>query len=61
MHILTVVSTIFLPITFLASLYGMNFARMPFLQNTYGYQYTLLIMLLSVVAMIIYMKKKDWL
>ena len=59
-HILTIVSTIFLPITFLSSLYGMNFVNMPELKNPYAYPITLLVMVLIVVGMIVYMKKKKW-
>ncbi len=59
-HILTIVSTIFLPITFLSSLYGMNFVDMPELDYPYGYPITLLVMILIVVGMIVYMKKKKW-
>ncbi len=60
MHILTIVSTIFLPITFLSSLYGMNFENMPELKNPNAYPITLLVMVLIVVGMIGYMKKKKW-
>lgn len=60
MHILTIVSTIFLPITFLASLYGMNFQRMNFLNDPLGYDKTLGMMVLIVIGMVIYMKWKKW-
>lgn len=60
MHILTIVSTIFLPITFLASLYGMNFQNMSFLKDPSGYDKTLGLMVFIVVIMVIYMKLKKW-
>jgi len=37
MKVLTMISTIFIPLSFLASLYGMNFRHMPELESPYGY------------------------
>ena len=59
-HILTVVSFIFLPITFISSLYGMNFAYMPELKWRYSYFVVLVVMVMIVVGLIIYMKRKKW-
>lgn len=58
--VLTVISTIFIPITFIASLYGMNFSSMPELHWRYGYQTALLTMILIVVIMLIYFRRKKW-
>lgn len=60
MKTLTVISTIFIPITFIASLYGMNFINMPELKWQYGYITTLGVMFTIVIGMIIYFKKMKW-
>lgn len=60
MKILTAVSVIFMPLTFIVGVYGMNFDVMPELRWQYGYFMILLVMLLSVVGMVIYFKKKKW-
>lgn len=57
---LTVVSTIFIPLTFLAGIWGMNFKMMPELEWQYGYAVAWSIMLLTAVATWLYMRKKDW-
>ncbi|HFS67411.1 MAG TPA: hypothetical protein ENK67_04290 [Flavobacteriia bacterium] len=58
---LTVISTIFIPITFISGLYGMNFENMPELHWKHGYFITLAIMFLIVLIMIFYFKRKKWL
>ena len=60
MKVLTVVSTIFIPITFISSVYGMNFVDMPELHWRYGYPATLGVMLVLAVAMFAYFKHKHW-
>lgn len=60
MKTLTVISTIFIPITFIASLYGMNFINMPELKSPYGYTVTLCVMGAIVIGMILYFKKQKW-
>ncbi len=59
MPFLTVVSTIFIPLTFLAGIYGMNFANMPELQTQYGYFVTWGVMALITIGMIRYFKRKE--
>lgn len=61
MKVLTVVGTIFIPLTFIAGLYGMNFRYMPELDQWWGYPLTLLIMLATAAYMIHYFRKKRWL
>ncbi len=61
MKVLAVISTIFMPLSFLAGVYGMNFAYMPELGWKYGYFILLGIMLALVIIMIIIFKKKKWL
>lgn len=58
--LLTIISTIFIPLTFLAGLYGMNFRFMPELQSPWGYPAVLVLMLLVVVVMMAYFRKKEW-
>lgn len=60
MKILTIVAIIFLPITFLAGVYGMNFEYMPELLYKPGYFIVLTVMILIVVGLIILFKKIKW-
>lgn len=60
MKVLTVISTIFIPLTFIAGVYGMNFKFMPELEWEWGYPILWLIMTLIVVSMITFFKKKKW-
>jgi magnesium transporter len=57
---LTIISTIFIPITFVAGVYGMNFHNMPELTWPYGYWMAWGVMLLMAGGMIIYFKRKKW-
>ncbi len=59
-QLLTIVSTIFIPLTFLAGIYGMNFQHMPELEWQYGYFFLLGLMLLIVLMMIWYFRRKGW-
>ena len=61
MRVLTVIATIFIPLTFIAGIYGMNFINMPELQLRWGYFGALIIMLLVSILMIFYFKRKKWL
>lgn len=60
MKVLTVISTIFIPLSFIAGLYGMNFVNMPELQWHNGYYFALSIMVLVVGGMLFYFKKQKW-
>ncbi|MCW0483050.1 magnesium/cobalt transporter CorA [Gaoshiqia sediminis] len=60
MKTLTIVATVFIPLTFIAGVYGMNFAHMPELQWKYGYAAVWLIMLLILAGMILYLRRKKW-
>jgi len=61
MKVLTIIATIFIPLTFIAGVYGMNFRYMPELEWRYGYPMILLVMLIIGLGMMIYTKKKGWL
>ncbi|NRD79279.1 magnesium/cobalt transporter CorA [Bacillus sp. BRMEA1] len=60
MKILTVITTIFMPITFIVGLYGMNFRYMPELTWKYGYFVTLFVMFVITVGMSWWFKRKGW-
>ncbi|MFK7953318.1 MAG: magnesium/cobalt transporter CorA [Ekhidna sp.] len=61
MKTLTVVSAVFIPLTFIAGVYGMNFDFMPELHYDWGYAYVWGMMTVTTLGMILYMKKKKWL
>lgn len=67
MKVLTVISTIFLPITFIAGVYGMNFdheagpMNMPELKWRYGYPFSLALMAVSVFGLLVFYRRKGWL
>jgi len=58
--VLTIIATVFMPITFIASLYGMNFRFMPEIVWEWGYPATLILMLLTTVGMIWFFKRRKW-
>ncbi|MFH1868640.1 MAG: CorA family divalent cation transporter, partial [Candidatus Omnitrophota bacterium] len=66
MKVLTIIATIFIPITFIAGVYGMNFNpevsifNMPELNSKYGYISVWVIMALVALTMIVYFKRKRW-
>lgn len=61
MKVLTIVATIFIPLTFLAGIYGMNFEYMPELRAVWGYPALLLAMALAAGGMLLYFRRKGWL
>lgn len=61
MKVLTVISTIFIPLTFIVGVYGMNFENMPELQWHYGYYFLWGIILLIVAILVIIFRKNKWL
>jgi magnesium transporter len=60
MKVLTIIATIFIPLTFIAGVYGMNFVNMPELQWHWGYFGVWGVMIAVAVGMIIYFKRKNW-
>ncbi len=60
MKVLTIISTIFIPLTFIAGVYGMNFRIMPELEYEYGYYIVMAFMGVVGIAMFIYFKVKKW-
>jgi magnesium transporter len=61
MKVLTIVATVFMPLTFLAGVYGMNFKYMPELEWHWGYFSIWSIMLVIAISMLIYFRRKKWL
>jgi magnesium transporter len=61
MKVLTIIATIFMPITFIAGIYGMNFKYMPELEWRWGYPAVWLVVVFIGISMLIYFKKKRWL
>ena len=72
MKVLTIISSIFIPLTFIAGIYGMNFAKqdpitgklmpdnMPELYQAHGYLYTMIIMLIIALVQMVYFWRKGW-
>ena len=61
MKVLTIIATIFIPLTFIAGIYGMNFTHMPELQSKNGYFILLGGMFILFIFMLFYFRKKKWL
>ncbi|MDX9880899.1 MAG: magnesium/cobalt transporter CorA [Prolixibacteraceae bacterium] len=60
-QLLTIFSVIFMPLTFLAGIYGMNFDHMPELHTRYGYFILMGVMFLIFIGMLVFFKRKKWL
>ena len=60
MKMLTIIATIFMPLTFITSLYGMNFKNMPELQWHYGYYGVVGVIVVIAAAMLLYFRRRQW-
>jgi magnesium transporter len=60
MRVLTIISTIFIPLTFVAGIYGMNFDYFPEIHWRYGYPMAILLMIASTIGMIIFFYRQGW-
>ncbi len=60
MQRLTIVATIFLPLTFIAGVYGMNFKYMPEIHWRYGYLMAWVVMLMVGGGFLVYFRRKGW-
>ncbi|MFA4825331.1 MAG: magnesium/cobalt transporter CorA [Methanoregula sp.] len=60
MKVLTLIATIFIPLTFVVGLYGMNFKNMPEIEWEFGYYSVLIVMAIMVLGMLTYFRKKKW-
>jgi magnesium transporter len=61
MKILTIVSSVFIPLTFIVGVYGMNFENMPELKYKYGYYTVVGVMFAIAISLIFYFKRNGWL
>jgi magnesium transporter len=61
MKVLTIIATIFIPLTFVAGIYGMNFRYMPELEWAWGYYMVWAVMAVIGVSMFAYFRRKRWL
>ena len=61
MKMLTIISTIFIPLTFIAGIYGMNFKFMPELEWRYGYYFVLAVMVCIAAMLVAYFRRQRWL
>jgi len=61
MKVLTIIATIFLPLTLVAGIYGMNFRIMPELEWDWGYPFALIVMLSVGIVMLLYFRRRKWL
>jgi magnesium transporter len=61
MKILTIISTTFIPLTFIAGVYGMNFQHMPELGWKWSYPLVWLVMIVVAILMLRFFRKKEWL
>ncbi len=61
MKVLTIIATIFIPLTFIAGIYGMNFQHMPELHRSWAYPAVLLVMLCVGLVMLAWFRRKRWL
>ncbi|MCA1829758.1 MAG: magnesium/cobalt transporter CorA [Myxococcales bacterium] len=59
--VLTMIATVFLPVSFIAAVYGMNFEHMPELHTHYGYPLAWIAMLLIAAVLVVWFKKRGWL
>jgi magnesium transporter len=60
MKVLTIIATIFIPLTFIAGIYGMNFRYMPELEQAWSYPAILILMLIMAIVMLVYFRRKKW-
>jgi magnesium transporter len=60
MKVLTIMASIFIPLTFIAGVYGMNFENMPELHWEHGYSYVWIVMFLVAAALVLFFKRKRW-
>ncbi len=61
MKVLTIFASLFIPLTFIAGIYGMNFTYMPELDMRYGYLFFWIIIIILIVSLLLFFKKKKWL
>jgi len=61
MKVLTIITTIFVPVTFIVGVYGMNFEDMPELHSKWGYPITMAVIVITIISLLIYFRRRKWL
>ena len=61
MKLMAMIATLFIPLTLIASIYGMNFKHMPELEFKWGYPIVLAVMGLCALGMVLFFRRKKWL
>jgi len=61
MKVLTIIGTIFIPLTFLAGVYGMNFRHLPELEWPYGYALFWVVSAVTAAGMVVWLRRRGWL
>ncbi|HUV93317.1 MAG TPA: CorA family divalent cation transporter, partial [Anaerolineae bacterium] len=61
MKVLTIIATLFIPLTFITGVYGMNFKHMPELEWRWGYLLVWVVMFVVAALMLLYFRRKKWL
>ncbi|SDS32263.1 magnesium transporter [Halopseudomonas xinjiangensis] len=61
MKVLTIFATLFMPLTFIAGVYGMNFEYMPELEWRYGYPMVWMVMIATVIGLVVFFRRRGWL
>jgi len=61
MQVLTIISTIFIPLSFIAGVYGMNFKYMPELDSPHGYALSMALMAVVALGFVIFFRRRGWL
>jgi magnesium transporter len=60
MKVLSIIATIMMPLTFIASIYGMNFSNIPLLSHPGGFWVAMIVMAVLLVIMVLYFKMREW-
>ena len=60
MKVLTIITTLFVPVTFIVGVYGMNFDFMPEIHSTWGYPITWAVIIATMASLLLYFRKKRW-
>jgi magnesium transporter len=60
MKVLSIITTVMLPLTFITGIYGMNFANLPGLTHPEGFWVIVIIMCVMLVVMLLYFRMKEW-
>jgi magnesium transporter len=61
MRVLTVIATVFIPLTFIVGIYGMNFSHMPELEWRWGYPAVWVFMVVTVLGLVVFFRRRGWL